>query len=160
MTRLTLTAALATAVALLSACAGDDGGAARGGGEQGGSDPGCDREAMTTDSGLQTQDLTCGQGDEAVSGATVSVHYVGTLEDGEKFDSSRDRGQPFQFTLGSGQVIPGWDEGIQGMKVGGVRKLTIPPELGYGEMGSPPVIPPNATLVFEVELLEVARPGG
>jgi len=83
------------------------------------------------------------------------VHYVGTLENGEKFDSSRDRAQPFQFALGGGQVIAGWDEGIQGMKVGGVRELTIPPDLGYGAAGSPPVIPPDATLLFEVELLEV-----
>ncbi|MGH2693070.1 MAG: FKBP-type peptidyl-prolyl cis-trans isomerase [Actinomycetota bacterium] len=110
---------------------------------------------MTTSSGLGIHDVTCGDGEEAVAGANVSVHYVGTLENGEMFDSSRDRGAPFQFALGSGQVIAGWDEGIQGMKVGGVRELTIPPDLGYGASGSPPVIPPNATLLFEVELLDV-----
>ena len=83
------------------------------------------------------------------------MHYVGTLTDGTKFDSSRDRGQGFDFKLGAGQVIKGWDQGVAGMKVGGVRKLTIPPELGYGARGYPPVIPPNSTLVFEVELLDV-----
>ncbi|MGH2710668.1 MAG: FKBP-type peptidyl-prolyl cis-trans isomerase [Actinomycetota bacterium] len=100
-------------------------------------------------------DTNCGDGAEAVSGKSVSVHYVGTLEDGTQFDSSRDRGTPFEFQLGGGQVIAGWDEGIEGMKVGGVRELTIPPDLGYGASGSPPVIPPNATLLFEVELLGV-----
>jgi FKBP-type peptidyl-prolyl cis-trans isomerase FkpA len=85
----------------------------------------------------------------------VTVHYVGTLTNGDKFDSSRDRGQGFTFPLGAGRVIQGWDKGVAGMKVGGVRKLTIPPEMGYGVRGYPPVIPPNATLVFEVELLDV-----
>jgi len=104
---------------------------------------------------LQKEDIVEGSGDEAVAGKPVSVHYTGTLTDGSKFDSSLDRGQPFQFQLGAGQVIQGWDEGVQGMKVGGKRKLTIPPEMGYGARGFPPVIPPNATLVFEVELLGV-----
>ncbi|MEM1414941.1 MAG: FKBP-type peptidyl-prolyl cis-trans isomerase [Myxococcota bacterium] len=104
---------------------------------------------------MQIDDLEVGTGDEAVSGKPVSVHYTGTLTDGTKFDSSLDRGQPFQFALGGGQVIRGWDEGVVGMKVGGKRKLTIPPEKAYGPRGFPPVIPPNATLVFEIELLKV-----
>ena len=104
---------------------------------------------------LQVDDMKVGTGAEAVSGKTVTVHYVGTLTNGSKFDSSRDRGQGFTFRLGAGQVIQGWDKGVAGMKVGGVRKLTIPPDMGYGERGFPPVIPPNSTLVFEVELLDV-----
>lgn len=104
---------------------------------------------------LQIDDLQVGTGAEAQSGQRVTVHYVGTLTDGSKFDSSRDRDEPFSFPLGGGRVIKGWDQGVAGMKVGGKRKLTIPPELGYGPMGYPPVIPGNATLVFEVELLDV-----
>ncbi|WP_158902009.1 FKBP-type peptidyl-prolyl cis-trans isomerase [Burkholderia sp. L27(2015)] len=110
---------------------------------------------ITTESGLQYEELTEGTGAEAAAGQTVSVHYTGWLTDGQKFDSSKDRNQPFEFSLGAGMVIRGWDEGVQGMKVGGVRKLTIPPELGYGARGAGGVIPPNATLVFEVELLDV-----
>ena len=104
---------------------------------------------------LIKEDTKVGTGDEAVVGKAVSVHYTGWLTDGTKFDSSKDRGTPFSFTLGSGQVIKGWDQGVAGMKVGGIRKLTIPPELGYGARGAGGVIPPNATLVFEVELLGV-----
>ena len=99
--------------------------------------------------------LTPGTGALAKAGDRVSVHYVGTLTDGTKFDSSRDRNQPFQFTLGQGQVIKGWDEGVAGMKVGEKRKLTIPPAMAYGPQGRPPKIPPNSTLVFEVELLAI-----
>lgn len=106
-------------------------------------------------SNLQIEDLKVGAGAEATSGQRVTVHYVGTLTDGSKFDSSRDRGKGFSFQLGAGQVIKGWDQGVAGMKIGGMRKLTIPPELGYGARGFPPVIPANATLVFEVELLSV-----
>ncbi len=104
---------------------------------------------------LQIEDLKIGTGAEAKSGQSVTVHYVGTLTTGSKFDSSRDRGEGFDFKLGAGMVIKGWDLGVAGMQVGGVRKLTIPPELGYGARGYPPVIPPNSTLVFEVELLSV-----
>ena len=104
---------------------------------------------------LQIDDVKVGDGDEAAAGHTVSVHYTGTLTDGKKFDSSKDRNQPFEFSLGAGQVIAGWDQGVAGMKVGGVRKLTIPPDLAYGASGVPGAIPPNSTLVFEVELLRV-----
>jgi peptidylprolyl isomerase len=104
---------------------------------------------------LQLDDVKVGTGAEATAGKSVTVHYVGTLTNGSKFDSSRDRGQGFSFRLGAGQVIQGWDQGVAGMKVGGVRKLTIPPALGYGSRGFPPVIPPDATLIFEVELLDV-----
>jgi len=109
----------------------------------------------TTTSGLQYEELKVGEGALAESGQHVTVHYTGWLTDGTKFDSSKDRNDPFQFRLGAGQVIRGWDEGVAGMKVGGQRKLTIPPELGYGARGAGGVIPPNAVLVFEVELLGV-----
>src|SRR5437867_811248 len=99
---------------------------------------------------LKIEDLNIGDGVEAVAGKSVSVHYTGWLTNGTKFDSSVDRGQPFQFTLGARQVIQGWDQGVAGMRVGGKRKLTIPPEMGYGARGAGGVIPPNATLVFEV----------
>lgn len=106
---------------------------------------------------LQVEDLQVGTGAEAVAGKTVSVHYTGTLQaNGKKFDASYDRGKPFSFQLGAGRVIKGWDQGVAGMKIGGKRKLTIPPELGYGASGAGNgLIPPHATLVFEVELLEV-----
>lgn len=105
--------------------------------------------------GIQIEELREGAGAEARAGNTVTVHYVGTLTDGQKFDSSRDRGKGFTFKLGAGQVIQGWDLGVAGMRIGQMRKLTIPPELAYGARGFPPVIPPNSTLVFEVELLAV-----
>lgn len=109
----------------------------------------------TMANGLKYQDLTVGNGALAETGSSVSVHYTGWLTDGTKFDSSVDRGTPFSFRLGAGQVIRGWDEGVKGMRVGGKRKLTIPPDLGYGAQGASGVIPPNATLVFDVELLDV-----
>ncbi|WP_157267678.1 FKBP-type peptidyl-prolyl cis-trans isomerase [Azohydromonas aeria] len=115
----------------------------------------------TTPSGLQYEDTTPGSGDTAQAGRPVTVHYTGWLHDpskpdgrGRKFDSSKDRRDPFRFNLGGGEVIQGWDEGVQGMQVGGTRVLVIPPELGYGARGAGGVIPPNATLVFEVELLK------
>ena len=110
----------------------------------------------TTESWLLIEEIRVGSGDTAVSGQFVSVHYTGWLTDGTKFDSSKDRDEPFEFPLGQRTVIAGWDEGVQSMRVGGVRKLTIPPHLGYGARGAGGVIPPNATLVFEVELLDVA----
>jgi FKBP-type peptidyl-prolyl cis-trans isomerase len=117
---------------------------------------GVDTTKMTkAPSGFWYADVAPGQGDSAGAGRTVTVHYTGWLPDGTKFDSSRDRGEPFAFTLGAGQVISGWDEGVKGMKVGGRRKLVLPPQLAYGDVGAPPAIPPNATLVFDVEVLKV-----
>ncbi|TLY33891.1 MAG: FKBP-type peptidyl-prolyl cis-trans isomerase [Nitrospirae bacterium] len=110
---------------------------------------------ITTRSGLKYKDLIVGTGPVAKAGQTVTVHYTGWLLDGKKFDSSRDRNRPFSFRLGAGQVIKGWDEGIAGMRVGGKRKLRVPPRLGYGAKGSGPFIPPNATLLYEIELLRV-----
>ena len=112
-------------------------------------------EPIVTASGLQIIDIEVGTGDSPQSGQTVEVHYTGWLADGTKFDSSLDRGQPFSFVLGVGRVIPGWDEGVASMKVGGERRLIIPPELGYGERGASPRIPPNAQLIFDVELLAI-----
>jgi FKBP-type peptidyl-prolyl cis-trans isomerase len=113
------------------------------------------KQEVITPSGLKYIDQEVGTGDVATAGKTASVHYTGWLESGKKFDSSVDRGQPFSFPLGAGRVIKGWDEGVQGMKVGGKRKLTIPSDLGYGSRGAGGVIPPNATLIFDVELLGV-----
>ena len=135
----------------LSACGGADKKAADSGGAMA-----IDSAALTkTATGLQYQDIVVGTGPEATPGQVAVVHYTGWLTDGKKFDSSRDRGEPFEFPLGGGQVIAGWDQGVAGMKVGGQRKLVIPSELGYGPMGSPPVIPGGATLVFDVELLNL-----
>ena len=112
--------------------------------------------AVTTPSGLSYTDIVKGTGPAPTSGKNVTVHYTGTLENGTKFDSSVDRGQPFVFRIGAGEVIPGWDEGVISMKVGGKRRLVIPANLGYGAAGAGGVIPPNATLIFDVELLGVA----
>ena len=116
--------------------------------------------AVSAEPTVHVEDLAVGTGDPAHSGDKVTVQYVGTLMDGTEFDSSRKRNRPFDFTLGSGQVIKGWDEGVAGMKVGGHRKLTIPPSLGYGVRGQPPAIPPNATLAFDIELLAIDHNGG
>jgi peptidylprolyl isomerase len=153
-------ALLMCAMALFVACGGgeSDGGDASEPGSGSGEEATCDQEVVETDSGLKYEILECGDGETAKSGDTVSVHYVGTLADGTKFDSSRDRGEPFSFPLGAGQVIQGWDEGVAGMQIGETRKLTIPPELGYGPSGTGP-IPPNATLIFEVELLDITTAG-
>lgn len=113
-------------------------------------------KVITTPSGLKYVELKEGEGAQPQTGQTVVVHYTGTLEDGTQFDSSRDRGTPFQFKIGVGQVIKGWDEGVGSMKVGGRRQLIIPPDLGYGAGGAGGVIPPNATLIFDVELLKIA----
>ena len=136
---------LAALAAACSQSSGSGGAGSGGGGQQ-----------VTTPSGLKYTDLTVGNGAEAKAGQTAVVHYTGWLMDGKKFDSSKDRGQPFSFPLGGGRVIRGWDEGVVGMKVGGKRELIIPPELGYGARGTPGgPIPPNATLKFEVELLDL-----
>ncbi len=118
-------------------------------------DASAEENVVTTDSGLQYVVIAEGDGAQPQTGQRVFVHYVGTLEDGTKFDSSRDRGRPFDFTVGQGQVIKGWDEGVGDMKVGDRRKLIIPPDLGYGARGAGGVIPPNATLIFDVELLRI-----
>ena len=114
-------------------------------------------KTVTTASGLKYVDVKVGSGASPVKGKQVKVHYTGTLENGKKFDSSVDRNEPFSFVIGVGQVIPGWDEGVMSMKVGGKRKLIIPSKLGYGAAGAGGVIPPNATLLFDVELLDVAK---
>lgn len=119
---------------------------------------GCDSGDDTTPGELVIEDLTPGTGMEAQNGDLLSVHYTGRLDDGTVFDSSIPRGEPFAFVLGAGTVIKGWDQGLLGMKQGGTRKLTIPPELGYGKQGIPGAIPGNATLTFDVELLQVTRP--
>jgi peptidylprolyl isomerase len=116
-----------------------------------------EEKVVTTKSGLKYVEQKEGEGPEVKAGDSVSVHYTGTLKDGKKFDSSRDRNQPFQFQVGAKRVIAGWDEGLQGMKVGGKRKLIIPYELAYGRAGRPPVIPPEAELTFEIELLKIGR---
>jgi FKBP-type peptidyl-prolyl cis-trans isomerase len=114
-------------------------------------------QPTTTASGLQYWDIVVGTGDTAIPGKPVSVHYTGWLTNGVKFDSSLDRGKPFVFPLGEGQVIKGWEEGVAGMKAGGKRQLRIPPSLGYGDSGAGGVIPPKATLIFDVELLGVGK---
>jgi FKBP-type peptidyl-prolyl cis-trans isomerase len=154
-----LTTSLLVLALLFAGACGDDGS-----GDDGGNDAAAQSEAPATGcdapDSIEVEDGLCyieheaGDGDEAERGDVIEVHYTGTLEDGTEFDSSEGRA-PIKFTLGIGQVIEGWDRSIVGMKVGGSRTLTIPPEFGYGEAGSPPVIPPNATLIFDVELVSV-----
>lgn len=162
---LSLLLTVAAACMLMTACAGGGGGesqpaanspvtpAEKQSVESSGMLPGA--KTTTTPSGLAYEDVVVGTGATPQAGQLVSVHYTGWLLNGTKFDSSVDRGQPFQFTLGKGEVIRGWDEGVATMKVGGKRKLTIPAALGYGSSGMPPVIPPDSTLLFDVELLGV-----
>ena len=166
-----LSAAVLAAIAMALAACGDDGDSpAADGGESPAADAGTpegnggdvtdglppvDGDTVTTDTGLEYIDVEDGTGATPEQGQTVVVHYTGWLEDGTKFDSSLDRGTPFEFVLGTGQVIAGWDEGLATMKVGGKRRLILPPQLAYGDSGAGAVIPPNATLVFDVELLEV-----
>jgi len=120
---------------------------------------GCSSDSPTDPSGgqLQSQDLVIGTGGTVATGDLATVHYVGRLQNGTIFDSSRSRNQPFPFRVGAGQVIRGWDQGVPGMRIGGTRRLIIPPSLAYGSQGSPPAIPPNSTLTFDIELLAVTR---
>ena len=148
---MTRVVAFLAVVALLAACGRESGEEAR-------PEDCVELQQVETDSGLRYMDLDCGEGEEAIDGSAVTVHYEGRLEDGTVFDSSRRRRQPFTFVLGDGRVIPGWEEGIEGMLTGGVRRLILPPELAYGEDGYPPLVPAEATVVFEIELRRVRPP--
>lgn len=162
MRRLLVSIVLVASLVLVAACGGGQKETAAPGAtpkatvtQTGGGPPPVSAQATVTASGLKIIDVKVGSGDEAQNGQTVSVHYTGWLADGTKFDSSLDRGQPLSFGLGGGQLIPGFDEGVVGMRVGGQRRLIIPPDLAYGVQGRPPVIPANAELTFDIELLSV-----
>jgi FKBP-type peptidyl-prolyl cis-trans isomerase len=146
------TAYLIGLAAAIWACGSGEGGTAQ---VEFASELGVDLASMTESSGLWISDLAAGEGAEATDGAEVVVHYTGWLADGTMFESSLERGESLSFTLGEGQMIKGWDEGVVGMQVGGKRRLVLPPEMAYGRRGAPPVIPANATLVFEIELLQI-----
>lgn len=141
--------------AFVAACGSDDADTSAGDASEESSCPEGEQEVTE---GLTYVEIECGDGDVAETGDTVTVHYTGTLEDGTEFDSSKD-GDPFSFTIGAGGVIEGWEQGVPGMRVGGVRELTIAPELAYGESGAGGVIPPGATLTFEIELIEITESG-
>lgn len=155
--RAALSVVVLLVLALFIGACGNSGDAESGGADAADADSGCPEGEQEVTEGLTYVEIECGDGDEAQTGDTVTVHYTGTLEDGTEFDSSVGK-DPFTFTIGAGGVIEGWEQGVPGMRVGGTRELTIAPELAYGDSGAGGVIPPGATLIFEIELLEISDP--